>query len=105
MNTSLFGHQPVQLEHRLHQHPLFTRAALAELIERSPEGRYMLVHTGAQGSPRKEWRQGTIGGMKGHEVIKAIEQGRMWVNLLHVHEVGKRYQDLLDQIYGGVHRH
>lgn len=105
MTTDLFCHQPVELEHRLHQHPLFTRDALAELIERYPEGRYMLVHTGAQGSPRKEWRQGTIGGMSGHEVINAIERGRMWLNLLHVHEIDRRYQEVLDQIYTEMHEH
>jgi hypothetical protein len=102
---ALFGHQPVELEHRLHQHPLFSRDALAELIERYPEGRYMLVHTGAQGSPKKEWRQGRIGKMSGHDVIDAIAQGRMWLNLLHAHEIDKRYRDLIEQIYEEVHEH
>lgn len=104
-SAALFGHQPLMLSHHLHRHPLFARDALAELIERYPEDRYMLVHTGAQGSPRKEWRQGKIGQMSGHDVIDAIAQGRMWLNLLHVNEIDKRYQELLDQIYSEVHQH
>ena len=99
----VFGHQPVCLEHRLALHPLFTREALAELIERYPEDRYMLVNTGYQGSPRKVWQQGKIGKMSGKAVIDAVENGCFWLNLLHANEIDPRYQELLDQIYSEIH--
>jgi hypothetical protein len=104
-NSSVFGHQPLRLEHRLPNHPLFSRDALADLIERYPSDKYMLVHMGEQGSPRKLWRQGTIGKMSGHAVIDAIEHGRFWLNLLRVNEIDARYQALLNQIYDEIHEH
>jgi hypothetical protein len=60
---------------------------------------------GAQGSPRKLWRHGKIGKLSGHAVIDAIEEGRLWINLLHVNEIDSRHQELLDQIYTEIHGH
>lgn len=96
---SAFGHEPLQLGHTLHHHPLFSRAALAEMIENYPADKYTLVHMGAQGSPKKEWTEGKIGGLSGERVIQAIEAGRLWINLLHINEIDDRYQKLLDGIY------
>ena len=102
-NPSLFGHQPICLQHRLATHPLFSRDALADLIEQYPEDRYMLVNTGERGSARKLWRQGKIGKMSGHAVINAVENGRFWLNLLRTNQIDRHYQELLDQIYAEIH--
>jgi hypothetical protein len=101
--ASVWGTQPLCLEHRLHQSPLFTRQALAELIERvrnSPDN-YMLVHMGAQGD-RKLWRLGQLDDTPGMQVIEAVAAGRLWINLMHVNDVDKRYSDLLDEAYEEV---
>ena len=97
-HTRLWGNVPFRLEHRLHQHELFSRAALAQLIEKAPASNYMLVETGAPGQ-RKLWREGRLGGVPGTAVIDAIAQGRFWLNLLRVNEIDQRYQALLDQIF------
>lgn len=102
--TALFGHQPLLLEHNLHHSPLFARDTLAELIERYPTDRYTLTSMGAQGDPKQLWQRGTIGKLSGERVIEAIEQGRLWINLLHVNEIDGRYQALLDAIYDEVHQ-
>lgn len=97
----LFGRHPVMMGHSLASNFLFTREALAELIDFyvRNEREYTLVQMGPQGSPRKTWQTGKIAGMKGRDVIDAIEQGRMWINLLHVNEVYEPHQRLLDAIY------
>jgi hypothetical protein len=41
--------------------------------------------------------------MSGRAVIDAIAEGRLWINLLHVNEVDKQHQELLDQIYAEIH--
>jgi hypothetical protein len=102
---ALFGRHPVRLRHSLHTHPLFSRDALSDLIERYPDDHYMLVHTGEKGSPRKLWQRGKIGNMSGHAVIDAVEHGRFWLNLLRVNQIDRRYQELLDQIYTEIHSH
>ena len=53
--TELWGRHPLKLTHTLHQSPLFTPDALAELIERylrHPQRHHSLVHMGKQGGDR-----------------------------------------------------
>jgi hypothetical protein len=42
----LFGQQPLRLNHRLHESPLFARDALARLIETYPRAHYSLIAMG-----------------------------------------------------------
>jgi hypothetical protein len=100
-HSSLWANQPLCLDHRLQESPLFSRGALASLIEKYPTEHYTLVHMGAQGE-RKLWRQGVVGDATGAQVIDAIATGRLWLNLLHVNEVDSRYGELLDTIFAEV---
>ena len=77
--TAKWGKAPLSMEHRLHEHPLFTLEAIEQLIETYPCEHYALVHMGAQGSPKQSWREGDIGKLTGKQVIEAIGQGRMWI--------------------------
>ncbi|MGX7709231.1 hypothetical protein [Methylobacterium sp. Gmos1] len=95
---ALWGHQPLRLQHRLHTMPLFSRAALAELIDTYPREQYSLIHMGASGQ-RRYWREGDIGGLPGEAVIDAIAKGRMWLNLRNVLKVDKRYAEVADAIF------
>ncbi len=94
----LWGHQPLRLAHRLHASPLFSRAALADLIDRYPRQHYGLIHMGST-TERRFWREGEIGGLSGEQVISAIEQGRMWLNLRQVDKNDAQYRKLLDDMF------
>ena len=96
--SALWGHQPLRLRHRLHAMPLFSREALADLIDRYPRSHYALIHMGAAGE-RRVWREGEIGGLPGENVIRAIEQGRMWLNLRSVDAIDSRYREVLDTMF------
>jgi len=78
--------------------------ALADLIDRYPREQYALVQMGPQGSPRRSWREGDIGGLKGSRVVDAIRQGRMWLNLRNVSHVDARYRELLDEAFDELSR-
>ncbi|MCC6920836.1 MAG: hypothetical protein IT548_16680 [Alphaproteobacteria bacterium] len=93
-----WGHVPLKVAHALHQSPLFTLDAIAELIDAYPRQHYSLIHMGAQGG-RRFWKEGELGGLKGRDVIDWIAQGRMWLNLRSVRSVDRRYADLLDAAY------
>jgi hypothetical protein len=103
-STAKWGKAPLNAKHRLSAHPLFSFEALAELIDRYPREHYALVQMGPQGSARKTWREGDIGGLKGRDVIAAIQNGRMWLNLRNVSQVDTRYRDVLDQAFEEVRR-
>lgn len=96
-HESLWGNQPIKLEHDLHNSSLFSNDTLAALIETYPRNSYSIVHVGERNGKR-EWREGEIGDLSGAQVIEAITAGRMWLNLRSVHKADKRYADLLDQI-------
>lgn len=101
--SAKWGAEPMRLEHRLHQHPLFSFETLERLIEVYPREHYSLVHMGAQGSARRTWREGTIGQLSGREVVEAIRNGRMWLNLRNIGQVDQRYRDVLDEIFEELH--
>lgn len=98
-HAALWGNVPLRLKHRLHQHELFSRPALARLIEAAPKSNYMLIETGRP-NERKLWREGEMGELSGMEVMDAIASGRIWLNLLRVNEIDPQYGKLLDEIFG-----
>ncbi len=103
-HSALWGNVPLRLRHRLHQHELFSRPALAELIEAAPKSNYMLIETGRP-NERKLWREGELGDLSGAAVIEAIANGRIWLNLLRVNEIDPRYGKLLDDIFAELEDH
>jgi hypothetical protein len=89
-HSELWSHQPIRLEHEMHNSPAFSMDDLAGLIEGYPRQHYSIVQTGARGSSRV-WREGDIGNLKGGEVIDAISRGELWLNLREVGSVDSRY--------------
>ncbi|MEM6538388.1 MAG: hypothetical protein AAF668_11745 [Pseudomonadota bacterium] len=96
-----WGSAVLNLKHRLHEDPLFSEDALADLIDRSPQSNYDLVTMGAQ-TGRRFWREGEKGSLKGHEIIHAIATGRFWINLRRVMDVDERYNTLLNTIFAEI---
>lgn len=96
--AQLWGRRPLALAHTLHNAPLFSRAALIDLIETYPRSHYALVHMGGE-QDRRHWQEGDIGGLGGAQVFEAIARGRMWLNLRDVSSLDRRYKDLLDAIF------
>jgi hypothetical protein len=94
----LWGRQPMRLAHGLHESTLFSRSALASLVENYPREHYSLVNMGGQSEARL-WREGEFGGLSGREIIEAIAHGRMWLNLRNVSRVDARYGALLDEMF------
>lgn len=101
-DRNAWGKQPLALQHRLHEDPLFSLKSLADLIDAYPREHYALVEVGAAGSDRRLWREGDIGNVRGADVIEAIRQGRMWLNLRNVGKLFAPYRELLEQIFGEI---
>lgn len=93
-----YGHEILMLRHRLHESDLFTEAALGGLIDRYPNEHYSL-NTMGYDPENPVWREGTIEGFSGEAVIRAIENGRMWLNLRCVEKVDDRYGRLLNDMF------
>lgn len=93
-----YGNEILLLKHRLHESELFSLKALGELIDRYPVEHYGL-NTMGYDPENPVWREGTISGFSGDQVIEAIKNGRMWLNLRKVENVDDRYGRLLNDIF------
>lgn len=93
-----YGQENLLLHHRLNETGLFTREALAEVIDRYPNELYNLNTMGFD-PENPVWREGTKGDFSGEQVIDAIERGRMWMNLRSLESVDDRYAKVLNRIF------
>lgn len=99
----LWGRQPLKLSHGLGRQALFSRPALARLVETYPREHYSLIAMGAQ-QGGKLWQEGDLAGASGETVLDAIARGRLWLNLRNVSGVSAAHRDLLDEIFAELHR-
>ena len=97
-HAELWGNTPIRLRHRLHEHALFSDAALADLVENYPREHYSLVQWGAHGASGG-WREGEIVGLAGRDIIDSIARGRVWINMRNLPDVDRRYGELMNGIF------
>lgn len=69
-NRRFWGLQLPQLDHRLHELPLFSRESLGGLIEAYPRERYNLTSIGEHGDTR-QWLEGDRAGLNGNDVLRS----------------------------------
>lgn len=93
-----FGKENLQRQHALNETNLFSKEALAELIDRIPESYYDLTTMGYD-VKNPMWREGVVKNLSGKEVVECIERGRMWMNLRNVNSFDARYKKVLDDIF------
>jgi hypothetical protein len=98
-HVSLFGEHILHLKHRLAESTLFTDAALAKLIEKTPPA-HLYVNTMDRRShnPRSR-REGAIDGLAGAEALEAVRSGNIWINIHKLGQTDSAYADLLDDIF------
>jgi hypothetical protein len=99
-----FGRRPMRLRHSLHESSLFSDAALARLIERTPRSRFHVNTMPRQGTDPRLWREGDMAGLSGDAVLQAVARGNIWVHLQRVNESSGIHADLLDALYDGIER-
>lgn len=98
-HARLFGEHSLQLAHALADSPLFTDAALARLIEKSPREKYHVNYSQkTPGNPPKR-REGEIRDLSGAEVLDVVRTGNIWINLTAPADVDPAYGELLESIY------
>ena len=97
-HNSLFGLELIKLNHRLIETGLFTREALGKVIERCPAEHLGIRAMGIEIDDPKRM-EGELGSATGMEAIRAIEKGRMWMNIRRVMDWAPEYKKLLDDVF------
>lgn len=97
-----FGAVPLQFQHRLHDHALFSEAALTKLLDRLDRRDYYVNTMDVNSHNSRSRREGEIRDLSGAQVLEAVKRGRIWILLLHPARVEPAYGELLQQIYAEV---
>ena len=93
-----FSKENLLLHHRMNDSGLFTREALAKLIDKCDPTDYSL-NTMGYDPENPHWREGCVRNLTGEQVIASIERGRMWMNIGTAAYVDNRYKKLMDSIF------
>ena len=104
-HSALYGKHIVHLQHRLHESPLFSDDALADLIDRVPRQFYHVNTMNTDRHAPGTWREGDFAGASGREVMDAVRNGNIWVLIQQVAELDPAYREVLDQLYGEFEHH
>ena len=97
-----FGQQTLEFRHELHQRPMFSDEGLIEVLDRYPRDKLGVFTMGDDPVAWKSWKRGTAEGLTGVQLLEAVQQGRIWLNLREVNSVMESYQDLAREIFGDI---
>lgn len=93
-----FGRRPLVATHNLHHSGLFTDAALIDLLDNIPRNNLYALTMGTDPA-KTENRLALNDGVSGAELLRAVKNGRLWLNITRVDRVDRRYRLLIDQLY------
>lgn len=98
VNKADFGRRPLVATHNLHQMELFSDAALIDLLDHFPRQNLYALTMGNDPT-RTENQLALHDGVSGAELLRAVKNGRLWLNVTRVDRADRRYRALIDQLY------
>ena len=93
----VWGHQSVSVRHHLADVEVFDDEYLAAMIEKAAPAN-LAIHTEG-GTDRASWPCVRRGSASGDQVIDAVREGMLWVNLVGISEWDPRFAQLADQLF------
>ena len=97
---SAYGTRPLCSPHSLSDLPMFTKDALIELLDRFPRNELQAFTMGDDPCDPSDWSCVNVGDCDGEQLWRAVERGRLWLNLLWIDVSEPAYKDLLTRMYG-----
>ena len=92
-----FGDRPLVLPHRLHEREdLVGDDALVRLLDLLPDSARHVYTMGTDPADRSEWRQGSPGTHTGDDLLRTVQQGRLWFNLQRLQDHDALWRRTLD---------
>jgi hypothetical protein len=95
----------VPVRHNLADHPLFTDEALATLIEGNPQAIREVSTMNPGEEDRKSWKIARFEDMSGMEILQAVREGLLWINIAEAGSFDPRYQDIIDGMLAQLGEH
>ena len=98
-HRSSVGRATFLAKHRLAELDLFTDEALAELLDNHPRNRLIALTMGSDLTKPHENRMAVVDRVSGAELLRAVKQGRLWVNVVGIEKTHPRYRALVESLY------
>ncbi|HEY6514066.1 MAG TPA: hypothetical protein VI032_18965 [Burkholderiaceae bacterium] len=98
-NEADFGRRPMVATHNLQHWDLFTDAALVDLLDRMPRQQVRALTMGSDPAKPEQNRLARCDDLSGAELMRAVKNGRLWLNITRVDRADSRYRDLIDGLY------
>jgi len=95
-----FGRRLVIGRHRLQDNPLFSDEALIDLLDHFPRAQLYALNMGTDAARADENRLAVHDGVGGAELLRAVRNGRLWLNVTRVDRADARYRRLISDLYG-----
>ena len=73
----------VRVRHGLHERPMFSDEGLARILEHYPREALGAFTMGEDLEDWGSWRRGGASGLSGDQLVRAVQEGRLWLNLRH----------------------
>lgn len=101
-----FGLVPQITPHHYHTLPLFQTDTLIKLLDEYPRKHLQAYSMGTDPLRNDDWRQVDIAdNTSGQDLWRAVESGRIWLNLVHIEENRQEYRELIDAMYVHLGEH
>lgn len=95
-----FGRQTQLFSHEYHQLPLFETDALIALLDHYPRENLQAFTMGTHPVNKNEWKSVDIAKEStGEDLWRAVEKGRLWLNIISLEKVSKDFNELVKGMY------
>ena len=95
-----FGLEAMVARTRLHELDFFDHNSLIDLLDCYPRDRLQAFTMGSDPVRREDWSRVELpADLAGKDLLETVQHGRLWLNLLRVELVDRRYRELLDALY------
>ena len=89
-----FTRRNLEFRHDLHTRPMFSDEGLVSLLDRYPREHLGVFTMGHDALDWRSWRRGTAGNLTGDQLLNAVREGRIWLNLRHTNDYLPEYAAL-----------
>lgn len=97
-----FGRRTLRATHNLHQHELFSDAALIDFLDRFPRQYLHALTMGEDPTETDGSRLAVHDGVSGADLLQAVKNGRLWLNITRVDRADTAYRALIDELYAQI---
>lgn len=99
---SKFGRRPIVGSHGMANAEMFSDAALIKLLDNFPRENLYAFTMGTDPERVEENRLVRHDGIGGAELLQAVRNGRLWLNITRVDRASRAYRALIDRLYAAL---